>query len=276
MSKGATPCTATSWPTCSNPKRGCSPPDQPEKPKAPDQLTTVCAPPPYHIFAFTVCFLLAVRTGGLVLLVVNLRDIPGTIKGSRASRSTCSPAVNTLYNALLNDPSFKELQLSDLRVANGGGMAVQKAVADRWLAATGCPIVEGGGYGLPETSPSATCNPTDTDAHPAPSGRCRCHPPRSPSAMTTTTTSNRASPAKFCIRGPQVMAGYWQRPEDETAKVFAPDGFFKTGDIGVMDERGYVKIVDRKKDMVLVSGFNVYPNEVEDVVASAPACWSAR
>ena len=238
----------------------------PKKPKAPDQLTTVCALPLYHIFAFTVCFLLAVRTGGLVLLVVNPRDIPGTIKGLKGFKINMFPAVNTLYNALLNDPSFKELQLSDLRVANGGGMAVQKAVADRWLAATGCPIVEG--YGLSETSPSATCNPTDTDAY---SGTIGLPLPSTEIAIRDDDNNDvkQGEPGEICIRGPQVMAGYWQRP-DETAKVFAPDGFFKTGDIGVMDERGYVKIVDRKKDMVLVSGFNVYPNEVEDVVASCP------
>ncbi|MCZ2136351.1 MAG: long-chain-fatty-acid--CoA ligase [Burkholderiales bacterium] len=238
----------------------------PKKPKPPEQLTTVCALPLYHIFAFTVCFLLAVRTGGLVLLVVNPRDIPGTIKGLKGFKIHMFPAVNTLYNALLNDPSFKDLDVSDMRVANGGGMAVQKAVADKWLAATGCPIVEG--YGLSETSPSATCNPTDTDAY---SGTIGLPLPSTDIAIRDDDDHDvkQGEPGEICIRGPQVMAGYWQRP-DETAKVFTADGFFKSGDIGVMDERGYVKIVDRKKDMVLVSGFNVYPNEVEDVVASCP------
>ena len=238
----------------------------PKKPKPPEQLTTVCALPLYHIFAFTVCFLLAVRTGGLVILIPNARDFPGTIKALKGFKIHMFPAVNTLYNALLNEPSFKELDVSDMRVANGGGMAVQKAVADKWLAATGCPIVEG--YGLSETSPSATCNPTDTDAY---SGTIGLPLPSTEIAIRDddNTDVKQGEPGEICIRGPQVMAGYWQRP-DETAKVFAPDGFFKTGDIGVMDERGYVKIVDRKKDMVLVSGFNVYPNEVEDVVASCP------
>ncbi|WP_156861150.1 long-chain-fatty-acid--CoA ligase [Casimicrobium huifangae] len=238
----------------------------PKKPKPPEQLTTVCALPLYHIFAFTVCFLLAVRTGGLVILIPNARDFPGTIKALKGFKIHMFPAVNTLYNALLNEPSFKELDVSDMRVANGGGMAVQKAVADKWLAATGCPIVEG--YGLSETSPSATCNPTDTDAY---SGTIGLPLPSTEIAIRDDDNKDvkQGEPGEICIRGPQVMAGYWQRP-DETAKVFAPDGFFKTGDIGVMDERGYVKIVDRKKDMVLVSGFNVYPNEVEDVVASCP------
>ena len=238
----------------------------PKKPKPPEQLTTVCALPLYHIFAFTVCFLLAVRTGGLVILIPNARDFPGTIKALKGFKIHMFPAVNTLYNALLNEPSFKELDVSDMRVANGGGMAVQKAVADKWLAATGCPIVEG--YGLSETSPSATCNPTDTDAY---SGTIGLPLPSTEIAIRDDDNNDvkQGEPGEICIRGPQVMAGYWQRP-DETAKVFAADGFFKTGDIGVMDERGYVKIVDRKKDMVLVSGFNVYPNEVEDVVASCP------
>lgn len=240
--------------------------NNPKKPKPPEQLTTVCALPLYHIFAFTVCFLLAVRTGGLVVLIPNARDFPGTIKALKGFKIHMFPAVNTLYNALLNEPSFKELDVSDMRVANGGGMAVQKAVADKWLAATGCPIVEG--YGLSETSPSATCNPTDTDAY---SGTIGLPLPSTEIAIRDDDNNDvkQGEPGEICIRGPQVMAGYWQRP-DETAKVFAPDGFFKTGDIGVMDERGYVKIVDRKKDMVLVSGFNVYPNEVEDVVASCP------
>ena len=238
----------------------------PKKPKPPEQLTTVCALPLYHIFAFTVCFLLAVRTGGLVILIPNARDFPGTIKALKGFKIHMFPAVNTLYNALLNEPSFKELDVSDMRVANGGGMAVQKAVADKWLAATGCPIVEG--YGLSETSPSATCNPTDTDAY---SGTIGLPLPSTEIAIRDDDNNDvkQGEPGEICIRGPQVMAGYWQRP-DETAKVFAPDGFFKTGDIGVMDERGYVKIVDRKKDMVLVSGFNVYPNEVEAVATACP------
>ena len=240
--------------------------NNPKKPKPPEQMTTVCALPLYHIFAFTICYLLVLRTGGQSILIPNPRDIPGTIKALKGFKLHMFPAVNTLYNALVNDPTFKELDVSDLRVANGGGMAVQKAVADKWLAATGCPIVEG--YGLSETSPSATCNPTDTDAY---SGTIGMPLPSTEIAIRDDDNNpvKMGEPGEICIKGPQVMAGYWQR-DDETAKVFSADGYFKSGDIGVMDERGYVKIVDRKKDMVLVSGFNVYPNEVEDVVASCP------
>lgn len=240
--------------------------NNPKKPKPPEQMTTVCALPLYHIFAFTICYLLVLRTGGQSILIPNPRDIPGTIKALKGFKLHMFPAVNTLYNALVNDPTFKELDVSDLRVANGGGMAVQKAVADKWLAATGCPIVEG--YGLSETSPSATCNPTDTDAY---SGTIGMPLPSTEIAIRDDDNNpvKMGEPGEICIKGPQVMAGYWQR-DDETAKVFSVDGYFKSGDIGVMDERGYVKIVDRKKDMVLVSGFNVYPNEVEDVVASCP------
>ncbi|TAF99257.1 MAG: long-chain-fatty-acid--CoA ligase [Burkholderiales bacterium] len=240
--------------------------NHPTKGKAPDQLNTVCALPLYHIFAFTICYLLVLRTGGMSILIPNPRDIPGTIKALKGFELHTFPAVNTLYNALVNDPSFAELNVKNLRVSNGGGMAVQRAVADKWLAATGCPIVEG--YGLSETSPSATCNPTDSNAY---SGTIGLPIPSTDIAIRDDDNNDvkLGEPGEICIRGPQVMAGYWQRP-DETAKVFTTDGFFKSGDIGVMDERGYVKIVDRKKDMVLVSGFNVYPNEVEDVVASCP------
>ncbi len=240
--------------------------NHPKKGPAPEQLITVCALPLYHIFAFTICYLLVLRTGGMSILIPNPRDIPGTIKALKGFELHTFPAVNTLYNALVNDPSFSELNVKNLRVSNGGGMAVQKAVADKWLAATGCPIVEG--YGLSETSPSATCNPTDSDAY---SGTIGLPIPSTEIAIRDDDNNDvkLGEPGEICIRGPQVMAGYWQRP-DETAKVFSADGYFKSGDIGVMDERGYVKIVDRKKDMVLVSGFNVYPNEVEDVVASCP------
>ncbi len=175
--------------------------------------------------------------------------------------------MNTLYNGLLNNPDFAKLDFSGLKVCNGGGMAVQQAVADKWLAVTGCPIIEG--YGLSETSPVATCNPLATcnDIH-------RHHRPadavdRNRASSTTTAIQLPLGQAgEIAIRGPQVMAGYWNRP-DETAKVMTPDGFFKTGDVGIMDERGFVRIVDRKKDMILVSGFNVYPNEIEDVLAVA-------
>ncbi|WP_432258328.1 long-chain fatty acid--CoA ligase [Cupriavidus sp. TMH.W2] len=231
-----------------------------------DQPITITALPLYHIFALTVCCLLGMRSGGTSVLIPNPRDIPGFIKELQKYRFNMFPAVNTLYNALLNNPEISKVDFSGLRVANGGGMAVQEAVARQWLAKTGCPIIEG--YGLSETSPSATCNPTDTNAF---SGTIGMPLPSTEVVIRDDDGKDvpLGQPGEICIRGPQVMAGYWNRP-DETAKVMTPDGFFKTGDIGVMDERGYTKIVDRKKDMILVSGFNVYPNEVEGVVAECP------
>ncbi|KDP83462.1 long-chain-fatty-acid--CoA ligase [Cupriavidus basilensis] len=231
-----------------------------------DQVITITALPLYHIFALTVCCLLGMRSGGLSVLIPNPRDIPGFIKELQKYKFNMFPAVNTLYNALINNPEIDKVDFSGLRVANGGGMAVQEAVAKKWLARTGCPIIEG--YGLSETSPSATCNPTDTDAF---SGTIGLPIPSTDIAIRDDDGRDvpLGQPGEICIRGPQVMAGYWNRP-DETAKVMTPDGFFKTGDIGVMDERGYTKIVDRKKDMILVSGFNVYPNEIEGVVAECP------
>jgi len=231
-----------------------------------DQVITITALPLYHIFALTVCCLLGMRSGGLSILIPNPRDIPGFIKELQKYKFHMFPAVNTLYNALLNHPDFGKVDCSGLRVANGGGMAVQEAVAKNWLAKTGCPIIEG--YGLSETSPSATCNPTDSDAF---SGTIGLPLPSTEVSIRDDDGKELplGQPGEICLRGPQVMAGYWNRP-DETAKVMTPDGFFKTGDIGVMDERGYTKIVDRKKDMILVSGFNVYPNEVEGVVAECP------
>ncbi|AZG13325.1 MULTISPECIES: long-chain fatty acid--CoA ligase [Cupriavidus] len=231
-----------------------------------DQVVTITALPLYHIFALTVCCLLGMRSGGLSILIPNPRDIPGFIKELQKYKFHMFPAVNTLYNALLNHPDFGKIDCSGLRVANGGGMAVQEAVAKNWLAKTGCPIIEG--YGLSETSPSATCNPTDTDTF---SGTIGLPLPSTEVSIRDDDGNELplGQPGEICLRGPQVMAGYWNRP-DETAKVMTPDGFFKTGDIGIMDERGYTKIVDRKKDMILVSGFNVYPNEVEGVVAECP------
>ena len=231
-----------------------------------ESLTFVCALPLYHIFALTICCLMGTRIGGLNILIPNPRDIPGLVKTLSKYRFNMFPAVNTLYNGLLNNPDFAKIDFSLLKLCNGGGMAVQKAVNDRWRAVTGKSIVEG--YGLSETAPVATANAADSveftgtiglpipsteiailddDARPVPLGQ----------------------PGEIAIRGPQVMAGYWQRPE-ETKQVMTADGFFKSGDIGFMDEKGYVTIVDRKKDMVLVSGFNVYPNEVEGVVAMHP------
>ena len=231
-----------------------------------EQVVVVCALPLYHIFALTVCCMLGVKTGALVVLITNPRDIGGFIAELKKYKVTMLPAVNTLYNALLHHPDFGGIDWSHLRVANGGGMAVQKAVADKWFEKTGCPIVEG--YGLSETSPSATCNPTNATSY---SGTIGYPMPSTDIAIRDDDGNDVAfgQPGEICIRGPQVMAGYWNRP-DETANVMYPDGYFKSGDIGVMDEKGQTKIVDRKKDMILVSGFNVYPNEVEGVIASHP------
>ena len=239
--------------------------NQPVMDKVPagEQPTTVCALPLYHIFAFTVGMMLAMRTGGKLILIPNPRDLAATLKELSKHKFHSFPAVNTLFNGLAHHPDFGKVDWKNLKVAVGGGMAVQGAVAKLWLEKTGCPICEG--YGLSETSPSASCNPTTsteftgTIGVPLPSTWMKC----------IDDAGNEVpigSPGEIAIKGPQVMAGYWQRP-DETAKVMTADGYFKSGDIGTMDERGYFKIVDRKKDMVLVSGFNVYPNEVEDVVA---------
>jgi long-chain acyl-CoA synthetase len=234
--------------------------------KAGEQAQFACALPLYHIYALTVCALLGLRVGGMNLLIPNPRDIPGFVKELGGYRINIFPAVNTLYNGLLNNADFAKLDFSGLMVCPGGGMAVQKAVADKWLATTGIPIVEG--YGLSETSPVVTANRCDiseftgTIGLPLPSTEIRILDEAGNGVPFGTA-------GEIAVRGPQVMAGYWQR-DDETAKVMTPDGFFKTGDIGIMDQRGYTKIVDRKKDMILVSGFNVYPNEVENVVAALP------
>ena len=231
-----------------------------------DQLVTVVALPLYHVFALTVCGLLTIRTGGLGVLIPNPRDIPGMIKALEGYPITTFPAVNTLYNALLNSPDFHKLNFSKLLVANGGGMAVQEAVAKRWYELTHTPIIEG--YGLSETSPSVTCNPVTVTEY---SGTIGLPLPSTEISIRDDEGNEvpLGQPGEICIRGPQVMAGYWNRP-DETANVMTPDGFFKSGDVGMMNEDGFVKIVDRKKDMILVSGFNVYPNEIEDVVAKLP------
>ena len=230
------------------------------------QLTFVCALPLYHVFAFIVCGLLGMRTGGVNILIPNPRDIGGTIKELSNYKINVFPAVNTLFNGLANHPQFAKLDFSELLISNGGGMSVQEAVAKKWLAITGCPIVEG--YGLSETSAGATCNPTDSLAF---TGAIGLPMPNVDIRILDDDGKDvpLGSPGEIAIKGPQVMAGYWQRP-DETALVMTPDGFFKSGDVGVMDEKGYIKIVDRKKDMILVSGFNVYPNEIEGVVANHP------
>jgi len=231
-----------------------------------EQPTSVCALPLYHIFAFTVNMMLSMRTGGKTILIPNPRDLPAVLKELSKHTFHSFPAVNTLFNGLAHHPDFDKVNWSNLKVSVGGGMAVTSSVAKLWLEKTGCPICEG--YGLSETSPSVSCNPptsqefTGTVGVPLPS-----------TWMKILDDDGQDVPlgqaGEIVIKGPQVMAGYWQRP-DETARVMTPDGYFKSGDIGVMDERGYFKIVDRKKDMILVSGFNVYPNEVEDVVAGCP------
>jgi long-chain acyl-CoA synthetase len=227
------------------------------------QPVGVVALPLYHIFAFTVNMMLGMRQGGMGILIPNPRDLPAVLKELAQHKIHTFPAVNTLFNGLANHPDFNTVDWSHLKISVGGGMAVQGAVAKLWLDKTGCSICEG--YGLSETSPSATCNPTDSKQYtgtiglPIPNTYLKC-------IDDDGVEVPLGQPGEIAIKGPQVMAGYWQRP-DETAKVMTADGYFKTGDIGIMDERGYFKIVDRKKDMVLVSGFNVYPNEVEDVVA---------
>ncbi|EIG59579.1 long-chain fatty acid--CoA ligase [Bradyrhizobium sp. WSM1253] len=231
-----------------------------------DQLMVVCALPLYHIFALTACYLLAVRAGGCNLLIPNPRDIPGFIKELAKYQVNNFPAVNTLYNGLMHHPDFKKLDFSKLKISNGGGMAVQRPVAEQWKAITGCSITEG--YGLSETSPTLTCN-TTTD--PEFNGTIGIPVPSTWISIRDDDGNEMplGQPGEICAKGPQVMSGYWNRPE-ETAKVMTADGYFRTGDIGIMDEKGYTKIVDRKKDMILVSGFNVYPNEIEEVIASNP------
>jgi long-chain acyl-CoA synthetase len=229
-------------------------------------LTVVCALPLYHIFALTICYMMGARLGMMNLLIPNPRDIPGLIATLSEHKVNMFPAVNTLFNALANDPAFARLDFSELKVSNGGGMAVQQATAEKWLKITGCPVVEG--YGLSETSPVATSNRLDLTEF---TGTIGLPIPSTDIAIRDDDGRDvpLGQPGEICIRGPQVMAGYWNRP-DETAKVMTDDGFFKSGDVGIMDERGYVRIVDRKKDMVLVSGFNVYPTEIEQVVNLHP------
>src|SRR5450759_4570541 len=228
-----------------------------------EQLTTVCALPLYHIFAFTVGMMLSMRTGGKLILIPNPRDFSAVLKELSKHTIHSFPAVNTLFNGLANHPDFKTVDWSHLKVSVGGGMAVQSSVAKLWFEKTGCPICEG--YGLSETSPSASCNPVTAKEY---TGTIGVPLPSTYMKLLDDDGNEVAvgQSGEIAIKGPQVMAGYWQRP-DETAKVMTADGYFKSGDIGVMDARGFFRIVDRKKDMILVSGFNVFPIELEDVVA---------
>jgi long-chain acyl-CoA synthetase len=233
--------------------------------KAPtsEQFTMVCALPIYHVFGFTACIMLGMRMGACNILIANPRDLPALFKDLKGQTFHSFPAVNTLFSAMANHPQFHTVNWHKLVLAVGGGSAVLSGTAALWLEKTGCSIVEG--YGLSETSPSATCNPADSIAY---TGTIGLPLPNTELSLLDDGGHEvpQGTPGEIAIRGPQVMAGYWQR-EDETAKVMTHDGWFRTGDIGTVDARGYFRIVDRKKDMILVSGFNVYPNEIEDVVS---------
>jgi len=226
----------------------------------------ITALPLYHIFSLTVNCLMMLKLGGKNVLIVNPRDIPGFVKELAQHKYTTITGVNTLFNALMHHPDFEKLDFSALRISNGGGMAVQKAVAEKWKKITGVTLTEG--YGLTETSPVATTNPPDLKEF---NGSIGLPVPSTEISIRDDAGKEMAlgEAGEICIRGPQVMACYWQRPE-ETAQVMTADGFFRSGDVGIMDEKGHTRIVDRKKDMILVSGFNVYPNEVEGVVMMHP------
>jgi len=233
-----------------------------KKVPAGEQLVSIAALPLYHIFGFTTNMMLGLHMGSCNVLIPNPRDIPALFKELSKHRFHSLPAVNTLFNAMANHALFNTVDWSGLVISVGGGMAVQQATAKLWLEKTGCPICEG--YGLSETSPSATCNPTDSLAYTGSIGL----PLPSTELCLLDDDGHEVAPGhsgEIAIRGPQVMAGYWQRP-DETAKVMTPEGFFRTGDVGTVDDQGFFRIIDRKKDMILVSGFNVYPNEIEDVL----------
>jgi len=229
-------------------------------------LTMLSALPLYHIFALTVCGLYGMHAGMRNLLIINPRDLPSLIGAWKKVPVNIFPGVNTLFNSLVHNEDFARLDFSELRLTFGGGMAVQRPVADRWLEVTGRPLIEG--YGLSETSPVAAVNPTDTKEYSGSIGL-----PVPSTDLVILGEDGQALPigerGEIGIRGPQVMLGYWRQP-GETRTAMTEDGFFRTGDIGIMDERGYTRIVDRKKDMILVSGFNVYPSEIEETVAGHP------
>ena len=230
------------------------------------QEVIITALPLYHIFSLTANLMVFTEVGALNVMITNPRDIPGFIKEIKKYKITAMTGVNTLFNALLHHPDFASVDFSTWRLALGGGMAVQKAVADKWKQVTGVTLAEA--YGLTETSPAACINPLDIPEYNGTIGL----PVPSTEISIRDTDGNEVplgQSGELCIRGPQVMKGYWNRP-DETAKVIGPDGFLATGDMAVMTQEGFIKLVDRKKDMILVSGFNVYPNEIEDVVAAMP------
>ncbi|MGG7518926.1 long-chain-fatty-acid--CoA ligase [Allorhizobium undicola] len=237
----------------------------------PEILTFICALPLYHIFALTANALMGIATGGHNILIANPRDIPAFVKEMQKYPVNVFIGLNTLFNALLNNEAFRRLDFSQLKLTFGGGMSVQRPVAERWHQVTGCPVTEG--YGLSETSPVATANRMDEPEFTGCIGM-----PVSSTLVDIRDEDGASLPlgevGEICIHGPQVMAGYWNRP-DETARVMTTDGFFRTGDMGFMNDKGYVKIVDRKKDMILVSGFNVYPNEVEEVAVMHPGILEA-
>ena len=230
------------------------------------QFTIVCALPLYHVFAFITCGLLGMRTGALNILIPNPRDMKGTVKELAKYRINIFPGVNTLFNGLANQPDFAKLDFSGLAITNGGGMAVQEAVARKWLAITGCPIVR---RLRPQRDVGRRHLQSDRFAGLHRNDRPAAAQRRDQASRRPGEEVPLGQAGEIAIRGPQVMQGYWRRP-DETALVMTPDGFFKSGDIGEMDARGYIKIVDRKKDMIIVSGFKVFPNEIEAVVASHP------
>jgi len=236
------------------------------RPYLKDHEIIITALPLYHIFALTANCLTFFKIGATNVLITNPRDIPGFVKEIAKYPFTTITGVNTLFNAMVNNPDFANIDLSQLRLTLGGGMAVQRAVAERWKQITGTTLLEA--YGLTETSPAATINPVDLEEYNGSIGL-----PIPSTEVVIRDDDGKDLPlgesGELCIRGPQVMKGYWNRPE-ETAKVIMADGFLRTGDVAIMEPTGYVRIVDRKKDMILVSGFNVYPNEIEDVLALHP------
>jgi len=240
--------------------------EQPGRPRPEGPPVFVAALPLYHIYAFMVCLLLGLHLGGKLILIPNPRDVDAVVKALKPHKAVVFPGLSTLYNLLMGHEGFRQLDFSNLRISLAGGMAVPSAVAARWREVTGCPVCEG--YGLTEAAPTVACTPTDTTLHDGTVGL-----PLPSTEIRILDEKRQPLPAgqagEVAVRGPQIMAGYWQR-EEETREFLMPDGFFLTGDVGVMDERGFLRLLDRKKDMILVSGFNVYSNEVEEVVSSHP------